>query len=386
MKICFLSTFYPFRGGIAQFNANLLLELRTEGHIAVPFTFTRQYIESLFPGKTQYVTEKDRAIKIDSIPIMDPANPFTWTPAAIKILREKPDVLFLRYWMVYFAPSLTRIARIVRRRGVKVVCLVDNAIGHEPKPFEADFATRFFHSCDEIIVMSDKVRSDVLMLEPKASIHLARHPLYTNFGKPILRADAVRKLGLNPSRKILLFFGLIRDYKGLDLLLDAINMLDDAYQLVIAGESYGPFEKYQPQIEQANASDSESVKVFNRYIDDEEVSTFFSAADLCVLPYRSATQSGITAIAYNFEVPMVATPVGSLSDDIARTGVGLVADAITPEAISAVIRKFFSMPQWPFVEAIQREKKELTWDKLAKLVVKLGSPKAAAPAPETKAG
>ena len=384
MKICFLSTFYPFRGGIAQFNANLLLELRAEGHEAVPFTFTRQYIEKLFPGKTQYVTEKDRAIKIDSIPIMDPVKPYTWTPAAIKILKEKPDMLFLRYWMVYFAPSLTRIARIMRHRGVKVVCLVDNAIGHEPKPFEAHFATKFMRNCDEIIVMSEKVRSDVLALEPNASVHLARHPLYTNFGKPILRADAVKRLGLNPSRHILLFFGLIRDYKGLDLLLDAMNILDNSYQLVIAGESYGPFEKYEPQIEQANASDSESVKVFNRYIDDEEVSTFFSAADLCVLPYRSATQSGITAIAYNFEVPMVATPVGSLSDDIAKKGVGLVSEAITAESIAAAIQKFFTMPQWPFVDAIQREKKELTWEKLAHLLVELGLPKASAPAPESK--
>lgn len=372
MKICFLSTFYPFRGGIAQFNANLRLALQAEGHEVVPFTFTRQYISWLFPGKTQYVTEKDKAIKVDSIPVLDPVNPFTYRRAARRILKEKPDVLFIRYWMSYFAPSLGRVARLVRRHGVKVVCLVDNAFSHEPKPFEKTLSGWMIRSCDEIIVMSEKVKSDVLSIEKDASVSVARHPLYTNFGTPVPKADAVKKLGLNPSKKILLFFGLIREYKGLDIVLDAMNLLGPSYQLVVAGECYGSFDSYAEQIEQINAADSDRVKVFNRYIGDEEVPLFFSAADLCVLPYRSATQSGITAVAYIFDLPVVVTPVGSLTAEVGDTGVGVVADAVTPQAVAAAVEKYFSLPKVQFVNAIHTEKEQRTWSKLARLLVKCG--------------
>jgi glycosyltransferase involved in cell wall biosynthesis len=348
------------------------MALESEGHTVVPFTFTRQYVSWLFPGKTQYVTEKDKAMKVDSIPVLDPANPFTYRHAARAVLKEKPDMLFIRYWMSYFAPSLGRVARIVHRHGVKVVCLVDNAISHEPKPFERNFAGWLIKGCDEIMVMSDKEKKDVLSLVPKASVHLVRHPLYTNFGNIIRRDDAVRKLGLDSRKRILLFFGLIREYKGLDILIDAMNHLDMSYQLVIAGETYGSFDKYAEQIEQVNAAYSDRIKVFNRYIGDEEVALFFSSSDLCVLPYRSATQSGIVAVSEFFDVPVVTTPVGSLPDDINRSGIGLVADEISSEAVAAAIRRFFKLPREQFVNAIHNEKELLTWSHFCDVLLECG--------------
>ena len=215
--------------------------------------------------------------------------------------------------------------------------------------------------------MSDVVTRDIRSLCPDASILQRQHPVYDHFGKKMDKQAAQEALGLDPKLRTLLFFGLIRDYKGLDLLIDAMPLLGPDYQLVIAGECYGSFEKYEAQI--AASGCAGRIHVFNRYIDDEEVPRFFSAADLCVLPYRSATQSGITAIALHFEVPMVATPVGGLDESIGKPGLGVMAGETSAEAIAEAIRHFFDGSPEAFITNIREIKRTQTWPAFAQKIL-----------------
>jgi Glycosyltransferase len=366
MRIAYLSCFYPYRGGIAQFNAHLL-EALGEGNEVRAFNFTRQYPGFLFPGQTQYVTEQDKATPVASTRILDSANPFTWRRTGRAILRWKPDVVVFSYWNSYFVPSHTPVARMMRRHGVKTVTVVHNAIPHEPKFFDKPLARRFFRLNDVLVSMCDAVTADIRSLCPDARIVQRPHPVYDHFGQKQDKAEAQRQLGLDPGLRTLLFFGLIRDYKGLDLLLDAMPLLGPGYQLVVAGESYGSFDKYQAQIDASGCAGR--IHVFNRYIDDAQVPGFFSAADVCVLPYRSATQSGITAIALHFEVPVVATPVGGLAESVERPGIGRMTEEISPRGIAAAISDLYAEGLETFVENIRTVKREMTWPAFAQEIL-----------------
>ena len=358
MRIAYLSTFYPFRGGIAQFNADLLEEF-SRAHTVKAFTFTRQYPSFLFPGKTQYVTESDKAKKVDSEAVLDTANPFSWRPAARRIAAWKPDLLVMKYWMSYLAPSLGTVARYLKRRGIPVITVLDNVIPHEAKFFDKPFSKWFLRGNSGCVAMSEAVLKDMLSLTPDKPYILQPHPLYDHFGRKMDKREAQEKLGLDSQKRTLLFFGLIRDYMGLDLLIDALPLLGEQYQLVIAGESYGSFDKYQTQIDASGCKDR--IHVFNRYIDDEEVPEFFSAADLCVLPYKSATQSGITAISLHFDLPVAATPVGGLAESIEKPGIGLMTSGISAEAIAEAVRAFYAAGPDDFVENIRKAKATMTW-------------------------
>lgn len=366
MKIAYLSTFYPFRGGIAQFNANLYEALGKE-HEVLPFTFKRQYPDFLFPGKTQYVTAEDNAVIINSIPVLDTANPLTYLSAANRIAKEKPDVLVMKYWMSYFAPSLGTVAHKLKKQGCKVITVLDNVIPHEQKFFDKPLTTWFLKQNSGFIAMSESVQKDLLALRPDAPHLLKPHPLYNHFGDKVEVTEARKTLGIDTDKKTLLFFGLIRDYKGLDLLIEAVNRLDDSYQLIIAGESYGSFDKYTEQIK--NIRNPERVKVFNRYISDNEVPLFFSAADVCVLPYRSATQSGITSIAFHFELPLIATNTGGLSENIEKPGAGLMVPEINAGDIAKTIQAFYNKNRQAFVSNIQKEKALLTWENFSEALI-----------------
>ena len=289
-------------------------------HEVTPYTFKRQYPDFLFPGKTQYVTADDQPYIIPSKQVLDTANPLTYLSAASEIKKQKPDLLIMKYWMSYFAPSLGTVARQLKKEGCKVITILDNVIPHEQKFFDKAFTTWFLKQNSGFIAMSQSVQQDLLTLLPGAPHLLKAHPLYDHFGAIVNPRDARQQLNLDPDKKTLLFFGLIRDYKGLDLLIEAVNQLDDSYQLIIAGESYGSFDKYKEQIK--NTTNPDRYKVFNRYISDNEVPLFFSAADVCILPYRSATQSGITSIAYHFELPLLATRTGGLAETIETPDVG----------------------------------------------------------------
>ena len=367
MKIAYLSTFYPFRGGIAQFNADLCEALVEAGHQVKPFTFTVQYPSFLFPGKTQYVTDQDRAKVVESEALLNTANPLSYLSTARRIEEWKPDLLLMKYWMSYLAPSLGTVARRLRKRGVKVITILDNVIPHERRFFDKPLSRWFLRQNDGCIAMSGSVLEDMLSLTPGKSHLMLNHPLYDHFGERIGRSRAASELGINPDLRTLLFFGLIRDYKGLDLLIEAMSLLDESYQLVIAGESYGPFDKYREQIAASPACGR--IKVFNRYIGDEEVPAFFSAADLCVLPYRSATQSGITAISIHFGLPVIATPVGGLPQSVGQSGIGMIAEDVSAEALADAIKAFDAQRTADCMAAIAGFQADNTWSSFARQIV-----------------
>lgn len=362
MKIAILSCFYPFRGGISQFNACLLKELGRENDVKA-FNFKRQYPDLLFPGKTQYVTEDDEAVHVESVSLLDTANPFSFGRTLRAISEYGPDLVIVRYWMSWFAPSLGYITRHIHKKaaGVKVVSILDNVVPHEPHFFDAPLTKYFLTGSDGCVTLCDAVKGDLLALDPSKRSVTLNHPLYSHFGEKMDRAEACRKFGLDPSKKTLLFFGLIRKYKGLDILLEAFRGLPDDYQLLIAGEPYGSFDEYREIID--SLPGKERIVTDLRYIKDSEVSAFFSAADLAVLPYRSATQSGISAVAYHFGLPMVVTSVGGLKETIGETGTGLAVKEAEPAAIREAVERYFADPETAAAcrRNIESEKERLSW-------------------------
>lgn len=364
MRIALLSCFYPYRGGISQFNANLFQELGRK-HIVKAFNFTRQYPEFLFPGKTQYVTPDDEAVPTDSERLLDTVNPFSYL-RTLKAIREwNPDLLVVRYWMSFFAPSLGFITRRMRKH-CKVISILDNVVPHEQRFFDTPLTKYFLGGSDGCITLCNAVADDLLRIKPDAKYKVIYHPLYSHFGAKRDREEAENTLGLKHGKRNILFFGLIREYKGLDILLEAFAGLDDKYQLIIAGEPYGSFDKYADIIKRTGTGDRISSHL--HYIKDSEVSLYFSAADLAVLPYRSATQSGISSVAYHFEVPMIVTAVGGLKETIGDTGTGIVTEEGTPEAVRESIEEYFADPsiRTGCIEAMRREKKRLSWEEFAR--------------------
>ena len=359
MKIAILSCFYPYRGGISQFNANIFDELG-KSHTVKAFNFTRQYPDFLFPGKTQYVTKDDEAVPVESEALLDTANPFTWISAAKKIAAWEPDLLIMRYWMSWFGPSLGFVARHLKKK-CKVVAILDNVIPHEPRIIDKPFTKYFLGGCTGYVTMCKEVTDDLLRLKPDARYMVHPHPLYSHFGEKIGRIEAEDALGIPHGRKNILFFGLIRQYKGLDILLEAFSRLPEDYQLIVAGEPYGSFDKYQEIIDGSGAKDR--IFLYPQYIRDSEVKKYFSAADVTVLPYRSATQSGISSVSYHFEVPMIVTDVGGLKEAIGDTGTGLVSEKPDPAYILRDIERYFidDSLRNSCIENIRKEKQRLSW-------------------------
>ena len=362
MRIALLSSFYPLRGGISQFNASLLEELGKCRNITPrAFSFSRQYPSLLFPGKTQYVTPEDEARPVAADAVLDTVNPLSWIRTARLIRDWRPDLLVMKYWMSWFAPSLGWVAR---HAGCRSVVVLDNVIPHEPHWFDRPLTRWFLKGCTGFVSMSESVQEDLLRLRPDAPHILLPHPLYSHFGEKLPREEALRALGLDPSRKTLLFFGLIRDYKGLDILLEAFGTLPEDYQLVVAGEPYGSFEKYRRLIDGLPCGKAR-IRVFPEYIRDSEVKKFFSGADLAVLPYRSATQSGIGAIACHFGVPLLVTDVGGLRESVEARGTGIVAASADALSVREQILRYFASPalQERCKAATESERRRLGWDR-----------------------
>ena len=332
------------------------------------FNFKRQYPDFLFPGKTQFVTKDDDAVPIESESLLDTANPFSYVKTYKAIRDWKPDLVIISYWMSWFAPSLGWIARRLKKR-CKVISILHNVIPHEPRFFDSPLTKYFISGCSGHVTLSQEVSDDLSSLAPKALKTTLFHPVYAHFGELVPREEALKRLGLEDGKKNLLFFGLIRDYKGLDILLDAFGKLDDTYSLIIAGEPYGSFAKYEQIISSSPAKDR--IKLFTSYIKDSEVKYYFSAADLAVLPYKSATQSGISAISWHFEVPMVVTDVGGLKQAVGDSGTGLVAEKPDPDLVAAEIRRFFSDGNLRTlcVNSIKVEKERLSWKSFARKLI-----------------
>lgn len=365
MKIAYLSTFYPFRGGIAQFNASLYRAFEKE-HSIKAYTFTRQYPDFLFPGETQMVTEKDKADAIPAERILDTANPLSYLSTASKIKKDLPDLLVMKYWMSYFGPSLGTVANRLKGQ-TKVITVLDNVIPHEKRFIDEPFTKYFLNQNHGFVVMSEAVKRDLLQLKPSAKYLSHPHPLYDHFGAKADVREAKAKLGIPEGKKVLLFFGFIRDYKGLDILIEALSLLPADYVLVIAGEVYGSFSKYEDQITKLGLKD----RIINhvRYVPDNEVPLFFSSADVCILPYRSATQSGITSISYHFDLPMIATDTGGLRETILHKATGLIVSRPEPGLIAAAVREYFEKDLKPsFTEGIRSMKLKMSWNSLAKAI------------------
>ena len=339
MKITLLGPAHPYRGGLASIMETMAREYQSRGHEVRIYTFSVQYPSLLFPGKTQYVdTPALEDLHIERV--MNTVNPFNWINLGLRLKREKPDMVLMKYWTPFMAPCFGTIARITRTNGVtKFICQIDNVEPHEHHVIDRPCNHYYLSAVDGFVYMSEQVHSE-LKAYTKAPAIFSPHPMFENFGKVVIRDEACQKIGLDPKVDYTLFFGLIRDYKGLDLLLDAwAQWQPKNRKLLIAGEFYASREKYIAQIERPGLQ--EQIILHDHFIADEDVKYYFSAADCLVLPYRTATQSGVTQIAYNFSVPMIVTRVGGLPEIVPNGSVGLVCEP-TAEAIAEALRDIYA--------------------------------------------
>lgn len=365
MKIAFLSVFQPFRGGIAQFNEQLFHALSEENEIKA-FNFTTQYPNFLFPGKTQFV-EDTNDVKFDSTRVLSSVNPFSYIQTVKEIKKYQPDLLIVGYWMPFMAPSLGYVAGKLSKQ-TKVISIVHNAIPHEKKIIDKPFTRYFLNRSTGFVTLSNAVKKDIQHLNKKANILEVKHPIYSQYINKKTEFESRKELNLNTKDKVVLFFGLIRDYKGLDLLIESFSHLDNSYKLLIAGEVYGDQTVYTSKIKALNLEGK--VVFHNKFIPDDVVQTYFNASDVCVLPYKTATQSGITAIANHFNIPQIVTDVGGLKETITEGKTGLVVSERTPENMAKTICFYFDNElKLEMSKNIAKEKQENTWPKMAKKII-----------------
>jgi len=365
MNITIIGSAHPLRGGgIATFNERMAEVLQEQGHKVVIYSFSLQYPSFLFPGKSQFTDEPaPKGLEIRSV--INSVNPLNWLSVGNRIKNEKPDLIIVRYWLPFMGPCFGTILRRVRKnKHTKIVAITDNVIPHEHRPGDMAFTKYFLKSADAFLAMSKDVLKDLKQFTDKPSV-FSPHPVYDNYGNAIGREEACKKLGLNPTDKYILFFGFIRKYKGLDLLLDAMKderIKQAGIKLIVAGEFYGDGDSYLQQIQQNGIGDS--VKLFTSFIPNDEIKYYFSATDLVVQPYRTATQSGITQVAYHFEKPMVVTNVGGLAEVVPDGKVGFVT-APDPTEIATAIIRFFQPDSLPNLQQnIAAEKQKYSWDTL----------------------
>jgi glycosyltransferase involved in cell wall biosynthesis len=368
---------FPLRGGLSSYNERLTREFTSIGFQSSIYTFSLQYPSFLFPGTTQYSNEPKPAdldihVKINSI------NPLNWIKVGLELKKRCPDIIVVRYWLPFMGPCLGTILRIVKsNKKTQIVCIADNIIPHEKRPGDSLFTSYFIKPIDAFITMSEKVLKDLSVLTTKKAIHVI-HPLYDNFGESIDKTEAKEHLDILPSTPIVLFFGFIRKYKGLDLLLEAIHILNqrkyfeqNPIQFLIAGEFYDDSKPYTDLIDQYNISKFIILK--NEFIADSEVKYYLSAADCVIQPYKSATQSGVTPLAYHFEKPMIVTNVGGLPT-LVPEHIGMVAEP-NPEAIATQIEQFFLQNQEAYISNIREEKKKYSWQNITAAILSLTNTK-----------
>ena len=372
-RIVIIGPAHPLRGGLATFNQRLGKEFIDQGYDCFIVSFSLQYPSFLFPGQTQYSSEAaPEGIKIESL--INSVNPLNWLKVGNYLRRLKPDVIVVRYWLPFMGPALGTILRRVRKnRHTKIICIADNVIPHEHRPGDKAFTKYFLKSIDGFITMSEKVLSDLRQFEKDKPARLVQHPLYDNFGAILPKEEARKKLGLEVGQKLILFFGFIRQYKGLDLLLKAMadeRIKQQNIKLLVAGEFYEDSKPYMDLIQQYQLQDS--IILRTNFIPDSEVQYYLSAADCVIQPYKNATQSGVTPLAYHFEKPMVVTNVGGLPSLVPDRKVGLVCEP-APESIASAILEFYSMGEEFFLPGLQEEKKKYSWSNLTNAILNLAA-------------
>lgn len=366
---------HPLRGGLTTFDHRLAREFIALGDACEIWSFSLQYPSFLFPGTTQYSDEPAPEDLIIHTAI-NSVNPINWIVVGRQIAREKPDIILVRFWIPLMGPALGTILRRVRKnKHTRIIALTDNIRPHEKRPGDAWFTRYFINSCDAFITMSAKVMEDLRAIEKNKPAQQVAHPLYDNFGEAIGKGDARDALGLSRNDKIILFFGFIRKYKGLDLLLEAMSdsrIRAAGIRLLVAGEFYEDEKGYLDLIERLGIGDLLIMRT--QFIPDRDVARYFCAADLVVQPYRNATQSGVTPLAYHFEKPMVVTDVGGLPAMVPDHRAGLVC-AAAPEPIASAILEFYTLGEEFFIPHLRSEKQKLSWTQLAERIQALAAAK-----------
>lgn len=367
-KIILISPAHPLRGGIAASSERLAQALQHAGHEVILYSFSLQYPGFLFPGKTQ-MTEDPAPENLQIKTRLNSINPLNWLFVGREIAAENPDQIIVRFWLPFMGPSLgsvLRIARIFSKQKWKVTGLVDNIIPHEKRFGDRPFAQWFVGACDDFVVMSKSVGEEIRSFLPPAKnteqvVRFAPHPIYDTYGDVLDKASARKLLKLPENTPLVLFFGFIRKYKGLDLLLEALRETPDIHA-IIAGECYEDWSFYDQIIQEHQLS--ERVHLFTDFIPADQVRLFFSAADLVVQPYKTATQSGISQIAYHFEKPMIVTNVGGLPEIVTQ---GVSGYVVVPEPLAiaeAMIDFFANARMYTMQNGVKEEKKRFSWSYL----------------------
>jgi len=372
-KIIIVGSAHPLRGGgLSTFNQRLAKEFNDGGDNCSIYSFSLQYPSFLFPGKTQYTDEPaPENLKIFSV--INSVNPLNWIRVGNRDREEKPDIVVVRYWLPFMAPALgTILRRIKKNKHTRIICIADNIIPHEHRPGDKAFTNFFVKRCDGFITMSEQVMNDLLKFVRDKPVKLVPHPLYDNFGEIISKIEAREKLKIKTDELIILFFGFIRKYKGLDILLDAMKIIKENtksqisnLKLLVAGEFYDDEKPYLQQINRLGINDD--VILRTDFIPDSEVKYYLCAADAVIQPYRNATQSGVTPLAYYFEKPMIVTNVGGLPSLVPNEKAGLVTEP-TAQSIANAILRFYQLGENYFLPHLRSEKQKYSWSNLTNAI------------------
>lgn len=353
---------YPLRGGIAHFNESFARSLMDAGFAVDLVSFYMQYPSILFPGKTQRSTDNPpEKLMINNW--LSSVNPISWSNTARKISSLKPQLVIIRFWTPFMAPALGTLAKKLRKRRIRVIGLVDNAIPHEKGKYDERLSKIFFKNCDAFFTLSQSVANDLERLSPGKKIGISPHPIYDLFGEAVSKTKARENLNLDLNKKYILFFGFIRAYKGLDLLLEAMNTLqvkEQNVKLIVAGEFYEDKQKYLNMIEKLKIKNN--VIIHSDYIPQEEVKNYFCAVNLVTQTYKSATQSGVTQIAYQFNKPMLVTNVGGLAEIVPHEKCGYVVEPNTQAIANAIARFFNENMEEIFSENVEKYKQRFSWE------------------------
>lgn len=359
-KVIIIGPAHPLRGGLASFDERLARAFQANNDEVIIYTFSLQYPSFLFPGTTQYSDEtkpEDLNIKV----CINSINPINWWIIGKELKKLKPEIIIVRFWLPFMGPCLGTILRLIRSNHyTKFICIADNVIPHEKRIGDDWFTKYFLKAPDAFITMSEKVNQDLKLFQPTKPSIVVDHPLYDNFGIALDKINARGILNIPKEDPIVLFFGFIRKYKGLDLLLEAIPKLENKnIKILVAGEFYEDEKPYLDIIERLNIKNR--IYWHTHFISDSEVKYYLSAADVIIQPYKNATQSGVTPLAYHFEIPMIVTNVGALPRLVPHEIVGLVCEP-NASSIAHTIDRFFTLDQNIFIQHIKIEKKKLSWE------------------------
>lgn len=363
MKVVILGPAWPYRGGIAAFSERLARQYQAEGHHVELVTFTLQYPSFLFPGKTQYSPDPQPE-SLSIVRKLNSINPFSWIGTGRYLRRLRPDLIVTPFWLPFMGPALGTACRIAKRKGIVRIALMHNLIPHDHRPGDRPFSRWFVGANDAFVTLSHSVLDELDLFDPKRlkPRTFCPHPLYDHYGDILPRGEALGLMGLRENQRYVLFFGFIRDYKGLDLLLQAMadeRMEPLGVKLIVAGEFYGDPKPYNDIIRRFDLSGR--VVMHTEFIPDHEVNRYFCAADLVVQPYKSATQSGVSQIAFHFEKPMVVTNVGGLPEIVPDGKAGFVVEPDAQPIADAIVRYFTEDWQPSLTEGVRAEKQKYQW-------------------------